>query len=1343
MISTILTSLHTFTALVLLGLAALTYLTGPRSRKSISTSLLLVGFASASIALGLAFNSYTVGQVLPWIFVLIFSTYPIAPAAVLVTIMLLRPNLAKNRRISIPLWIAILLPAALIILDLTNTSQELFSSNLLIDLEPLFNLYTGGYISTEAISTSAGVGFLRSYLFIFYFMLMIIAAIVTAVDWKSDKFNRVNGGILFGVTLFGSIASTVFQDLLPQTVAAMLTNATIALGFFVVSLRVATRDKPEGNPWLQNILDNYPMGTKITSMLALLLIPAIAFLSFSTFSLFQTSLITTGTENLNSLAKNQALLITNVLEERIEEILQLNDTGRINTQLNDRTVEYEGQNLTQIQDQIQEFNRLWLDQDQVLISDILSPVKHIEMRLLIEANPVFGQFVLVDNHGGLITATQNPGKYDFTDEIWYLSVVDDRTSYVGQITWDEVKQSYQTEVAVPMYTFDGEFAGILMTDYSLDEVLGTITQEDEGQVNYGLTTTSGVLIPAGGTIDDEVAIPLAALSEPDESLAWRAFRIDDISSLIETSQVSSENLGFEAPWVVTAYQPVEIVTESLNFARTTTVVIAIVIAVLSALIVGFLTQTITTPLVKLQTAAKEIEAGKPGAIANLTSKDEFGELAKAFNQMSSELKQMVTGLEETIAERTQDLEKRASQLEASAIVARQAAEVQDMTSLLNLVTRLIPDAFGYYHSGIFLLDEQRKYAVLEAANSEGGQAMLKRGHKLQIGRVGVVGYCAGSGQARIAQDVGADVVYYANPDMPETRSEMALPLIVRENIIGVLDIQSTEANAFDNEDIEVVQVLADQLALAIDNVRLMESSQRALKELQILYGEEASKSWKDRLAGSELAFAYDSTGLMRSASTMKVEPGEEKKQLSKPIRFRGQVIGNLDFIRDENEGAWTEEEQELIDDILEQTALALENARLVQQIRLRSDQIRLLQEITAMAASIIDEDELLESIAQKLQTSLQARHCGVVLREEDTERFTLVASVMEGDSDVMVGNQLKIEEDLITQAIVEAAENVVFNKVVGDPKYQVFVQTFSSKKPAGIVTLPLIIRDVVVGYIFLEDRDETKVLDQEEDDLFTQITAQISTAIESARLFKAEQQGRIAAAALLEITQIASASLDINRVLNQATNRSAQAIQAHRCSILLLDEKEKIKPLVSIFATGEAVEGEEWERLQTKIRETYQRTPLRRLASNMREVTIVHDPPAYKPFPLDWTADFNIHSLLMVPLISQNRVIGTMLYDQIDPNYGFRESQVELAQTIAGQIATTIENANLFEQAVTRAERERQITEITAKIRSSNDPEKIMETAITELRAALAQSTIKARQTAQKSKAADKNGKEI
>ena len=154
-----------------------------------------------------------------------------------------------------------------------------------------------------------------------------------------------------------------------------------------------------------------------------------------------------------------------------------------------------------------------------------------------------------------------------------------------------------------------------------------------------------------------------------------------------------------------------------------------------------------------------------------------------------------------------------------------------------------------------------QYAILRAANSPGGQRMLARGHRLQVGRVGVVGYSAGAGETRVAQDVGADVVYYDNPDMPETRSELALPLKVRNRVIGVLDVQSEEANAFSEEDVEVLLILADQIALAIENTRLLQSSQDSLRELEALYGAETGKAWRKRTEKQATLYRYAGSGL--------------------------------------------------------------------------------------------------------------------------------------------------------------------------------------------------------------------------------------------------------------------------------------------------------------------------------------------------------------------------------------------------------------------------------------------------------------------------------------------------
>ncbi len=196
-----------------------------------------------------------------------------------------------------------------------------------------------------------------------------------------------------------------------------------------------------------------------------------------------------------------------------------------------------------------------------------------------------------------------------------------------------------------------------------------------------------------------------------------------------------------------------------------------------------------------------------------------------------------------LAERTRDLELRSSHLEAAAQVARNAAAIRDVQELLNTTVRLISDQFGFYHASIFMVDDIKQYAVLQAASSEGGKRMLERGYKREVGGDGVVGYVTGAGEPRIAFDIGEGAINFDNPDLPETRSEMAVPLKMRDRVIGALDVQSVEAKAFTTEDVRILQTLADQVALAIDNARLLQESEHSLAEAQRVQRRLTREAW--------------------------------------------------------------------------------------------------------------------------------------------------------------------------------------------------------------------------------------------------------------------------------------------------------------------------------------------------------------------------------------------------------------------------------------------------------------------------------------------------------------------
>jgi PAS domain S-box-containing protein len=199
-------------------------------------------------------------------------------------------------------------------------------------------------------------------------------------------------------------------------------------------------------------------------------------------------------------------------------------------------------------------------------------------------------------------------------------------------------------------------------------------------------------------------------------------------------------------------------------------------------------------------------------------------------RMREQIQRHAEELEQRVAERTADLERRTMQLQVAAEVARDATTARDLDDLLNRAVNLIRARFGFYHAGIFLVDEQNEYAVLRAATGEAGHQMLESGHRLRVGEVGIVGHATGTGQPRIALDVGTDAVHFDNSFLPGTRSEMALPLRVGERVIGALDVQSTREAAFEEADVEILQVMADQLAVAIERTRLFEQTQAALEE---------------------------------------------------------------------------------------------------------------------------------------------------------------------------------------------------------------------------------------------------------------------------------------------------------------------------------------------------------------------------------------------------------------------------------------------------------------------------------------------------------------------------------
>jgi GAF domain-containing protein len=363
-------------------------------------------------------------------------------------------------------------------------------------------------------------------------------------------------------------------------------------------------------------------------------------------------------------------------------------------------------------------------------------------------------------------------------------------------------------------------------------------------------------------------------------------------------------------------------------------------------------------------------------------------------QKNRELQEIGENLERSVSERTAELnaanqrnEKRAGQFQAIVQVSRAISQTQNLERLLPDITDLISRQFGYYHVGIFLIDEINEFASLAATNSEGGKKMLARSHKLRIGQTGIVGNVAGTGAPRIAMETGVDALYFNNPELPETRAEAALPLFGQgQRVIGVLDVQSKDANAFGQEDIQTLTALADQVAIAINNARLFEETQKSLKEADAVYRQDLKAGWAryaraQKLAGIRrhslktnfLAEPIDVPGaseaLRSGGIIIHKEGGNGAANLAIPMKLRGETVGVLN-IRSEDKNEWSDDEMDIINAIIERAALSIENARLLEESRKTAERERAIGEISAKIGSGTEIESILRTAVRELGTQI-------------------------------------------------------------------------------------------------------------------------------------------------------------------------------------------------------------------------------------------------------------------------------------------------------------------------------------------------------------------------------------
>jgi GAF domain-containing protein/HAMP domain-containing protein len=386
-----------------------------------------------------------------------------------------------------------------------------------------------------------------------------------------------------------------------------------------------------------------------------------------------------------------------------------------------------------------------------------------------------------------------------------------------------------------------------------------------------------------------------------------------------------------------------------------------------ALILGagfsyYVSRAVSDPIHDLIKTFNKIEQGDLTQRAPVSGTDELGIVTMQFNRMVSRLEALQGTLEQQVVERTK-------QLAATNEVGRVAASSLDPEQLLARVIHLFPEQFGYYYAAIYLLDPSSKWAELKEATGEAGRVLKQNHHRLEVSGKSMVGTAIREQSPRIAQIASEEKQRFENPLLPYTRSELALPLLVGDRVLGALNVQSTREADFGPQVIETMKNMAGQVAIALENARLFQEAQQIIKEMRAVQQQYLLEGWS--------GFSEENEQLEYRIGD---ESDETSRKLEASISLRDQILGQIWL---EGKEEWTPEQQSLVDAIATQAAIALENARLVSESRHIALRERMLAEINSKIWASATIDGVLQTVVKELGRRLDASQVMIELETED------------------------------------------------------------------------------------------------------------------------------------------------------------------------------------------------------------------------------------------------------------------------------------------------------------------------------------------------------------------------
>jgi GAF domain-containing protein/HAMP domain-containing protein len=681
---------------------------------------------------------------------------------------------------------------------------------------------------------------------------------------------------------------------------------------------------------------SYPLRTKLIIVLVTSAIASVGTVAFLTNRSLNSSLTDQIGNSLSELASAKAVEIGQAVERESDVLKALAFDKAVQD-----AAQAASQSGTLSQAEIDRLDQQWQAADAAdnnadpLVASVLSNKLSSDLRRFQKDFPQHVEVFVTDTQGVSIASTNRTSDYYQADEEWWQTAYQ-QGLYVGQPEYDQSSKSLAIVMATAIRANGSEnIVGVLRTTVNFDTLADSLAAGlfgQTGQMDIYLPNGQELTLESGENgafelVMKEAELDSNALAQSEKP--YLEILHNQIPTLASQSIVSTfgnvagdENTIADLNWHVVALQdqaealqPVETQTRNLLLLAIGITIVAIVAAI-------GLSQAISGPIVRLEAVAKKVASGDLLAQAQVETGDETGALATTFNTMTARLRESIDTLEERVAERTRNLE-------LAADVGRSVSQVRDLNVMLRDACALIRNEFDLYYVQVYLTDPSQMTLQLQAGTGEVGAQLLERRHRLQLNTGSINGRAAIEKRTMVISDTTKSATFRSNSLLPETRGEMAVPLIVNDKVVGVLDMQSSEPDALNEESIPAFEALAGQLAVAIQNATLLEDAKQARAEVEAQARRLVRANWAEYLDAvhkpEQIGFMFDRNEIAPLKEADELPDGS--LAVSAPISLTGEEFGSLVVELDDE--SKNEQTSELVNTVARQVAQQLENLRLL------------------------------------------------------------------------------------------------------------------------------------------------------------------------------------------------------------------------------------------------------------------------------------------------------------------------------------------------------------------------------------------------------------------------------